>query len=206
MSFDSFIAIDWSGAKRNYRGIAVAECLPGRSAPGLVESPVGGSRWTRTAIADWIIGRLSGSQRLLIGLDFGFGLPYEEDCGYLGGTAPGIENIFQLWAYIEARSSNDPDFGCTSFISDAKHSRLFWSFGRQPADWVERKRETERACKTTDTHPDTLYKLIGSKQVGKASLTGMRVLHHVRSSVGDRVAIWPFEKIRTSAIVEIYPT
>ena len=50
------------------------------------------------------------------------------------------------------------------------------------------------------------HKLLHSKQVGKASITGMRVLHHVRSCKGDCVAIWPFETPRTSVIVEIYPT
>ena len=52
------------------------------------------------------------------------------------------------------------------------------------------KRHTELACAAaTAPHPDTLYKMIGSKQVGKASVTGMCVLHHIRSCMGDRVAI-----------------
>jgi hypothetical protein len=34
----------------------------------------------------------------------------------------------------------------------------------------------------------------------------MRVLNYLRGCKGDRVAIWPFETPRASAIVEIYPT
>ena len=76
-----------------------------------------------------------------------------------------------------------------------------------PSGWVERKRLTEYACAdVTHTHPDTLYKMLHSKQVGKASVTGMRVLRHIRSRNRSRVAIWPFETVRSSAIVEIYPT
>jgi hypothetical protein len=51
-----------------------------------------------------------------------------------------------------------------------------------------------------------LYKLIGSKQVGKASITGMRVLNYLRGDASNNVAIWPFETPKASAIVEIYPT
>jgi len=47
--------------------------------------------------------------------------------------------------------------------------------------------------------------MIGPKQVGKASITGIRVLHHVRSQ-NIRVAVWPFEPVKDSALVEIYPT
>jgi hypothetical protein len=84
---------------------------------------------------------------------------------------------------------------------------LFWSAGPRPEHWIERKRRTEYACvESTRTRPDTLYKLLHSKQVGKASITGIRVLNRIRSRCGDCVAIWPFETARASAIVEIYPT
>jgi len=204
--FDAFIAIDWSGAKGNYTGIAVAMCRPGRAAPRLIH-PAGGSPWKRRAIADWLVRQLSGRERLLIGLDFGFGLPFENDRGYLGGRAPGLRDIFSLWSHLDARSSKDSDFGCTSFINDPEYASLFWKSGRQPKRWVGRKRQTEHACAaSTKTRPDTLYKLLGSKQVGKASITGIRVLHRVRALVGERVSVWPFEPVRTSAFVEIYPT
>jgi hypothetical protein len=198
--FDAFVAIDWSGAKGKYDGIAVARCRRGRSAPELV-----GARWTRTAIAAWLIEQLKGPQRLLIGLDFGFAFPFEDRLGYLGGTAPQIKDAFALWAHIERKSCDDVDFGCSAFTLG--HKSLFWRTGSKPRGWVERKRQAEHVCfERTRTRPDTLFKLIGPKQVGKASMTGMRVLHHVRSSVGRAVSVWPFEQVRSSAMVEIYPT
>jgi hypothetical protein len=203
-SFDAFIAIDWSGANRAYNGIAVAICGTGRTAPEVV--PPSRNRWTRAEIADWLKRRLQDRQRLLIGFDFAFGFPYEA-CGYLGGQADGVDNIFALWELIEAKSNGDSDFGCSQFVANPIYSTLFWTAGPKPKAWVERKRQTEHVCtELTKTRPDTLYKLLHSKQVGKASITGMRVLHHVRSSRGHCVAIWPFEAPRTSAVVEIYPT
>ena len=205
-TFDAFIAMDWSGAMGRYNGIAVAVCETGQSAPRLVE-PRGSRCWTRAAVANWIEDLLDRGGRNLIGLDFAFGFPFERNLGYLGGHAPGVNHIFKLWSLIEAHSCGDPDFGCTQFISRPEYETLFWKSGKRPPSWIERKRRTEHACaENTGTRPDTLYKLLHSKQVGKASITGMRVLHHVRSRKGDRVAIWPFERVHSSAIVEIYPT
>lgn len=204
--FDAFIAIDWSGAAGNYSGIAVAMCRRGSSAPRLVY-PESGKRWTRQSIADWLVEQFRTSQRFLIGFDFGFGLPFESKLGYLGGRAPGLDTVFRLWSHIEEKSCGVDDFGCDRFVADSNYAPLFWTTGPRPQHWAERKRQTEHACAAASrTYPDTLYKMIGSKQVGKASLTGMRVLHHVRSRSVNRVAIWPFEKVRTSAMVEIYPT
>lgn len=204
MQFDAFVAMDWSGAARRYDGIAVAICPEGRAAPELVACR--GRRWTREEVAEWLKNRLADELRLLIGLDFAFGFPYEET-GYLGGHAPGITDIFSLWALIEERSAGDTDFGCTRFIEDPDFADLFWKAGQRPDAWIERKRRAEHACaEVTKTRPDTLYKLLHSKQVGKGSITGMRVLHHLRTCMKSRVSIWPFELPQSSAIVEIYPT
>jgi len=64
--FDTFVAIDWSGARNSYKGIAVAKCSRGRSAPKLVPSKVN-AHWTRTEIADWLCGELNGASRVLVG-------------------------------------------------------------------------------------------------------------------------------------------
>jgi hypothetical protein len=143
----------------------------------------------------------------LVGFDFAFGFPFEPDIGYLGGHAADVEDVFGLWAFIDEKSCGDPDFGCSSFVNDPILAPLFWASGPKPAAWIERKRRTEFACaESTATRPDTLYKLLHSKQVGKASITGMRVLRQIRARVGERVAVWPFEPVLQSAMVEIYPT
>ena len=204
MDFDAFIAIDWSGAAaRGYKGIAVASCPQGSQEPHM-EKP-GGKYWTRQEIAEWLSETLGKGQRLLIGFDFGFGFPFE-DCGYLGGQAPEINDIFALWDLIEARTG-ESDFGCQGFVDNRDFAHLFWKKGPRPETWVDRKRLTEHECgKSTGTWPNSLYKLVHSKQVGKASITGMRALRYLRRCRGEYAAIWPFETPKSSAIVEIFPT
>jgi hypothetical protein len=108
---------------------------------------------------------------------------------------------------IDDSSGGEADFGCSTFTCHPRYSSLFWKAGRLPEGWVEQKRRTELACaETTSTRPETVYKLLGSKQVGKASLTGIRVLNHIRRVRRDRVSFWPFERPKGSTITEIYPT
>jgi len=204
--FDSFVAIDWSGARHPYKGIAVAKCMRGRSAPQLVTPPVN-SHWTRVEAADWLCEELKGRQRLLIGMDFAFGFPFEEKAGYLQGRTRKPKTIFDLWRLIDDASDGETDFGCSAFTSDPRYASLFWKSGQSPEGWIQQKRRTELACATaTSTRPETVYKLIGSKQVGKASITGIRVLQHIRRVRNARVSFWPFERPDKSTITEIYPT
>ena len=161
----------------------------------------------RSDIADWICNQLNARQRVLIGLDFAFGFPFEDGQGYLGGHANGVDSIFELWRLIEESSCRDSDFGCSAFTNDARYRSLFWTSGPLPDTWRPRKRRTEVACaEATQTHPETVYKLLGSKQVGKASITGIRVLHRIRALNKSRVTFWPFENGPGSVMVEIYPT
>ena len=50
--------------------------------------------------------------------------------------------------------------------------------------------------------PSSCFKLIGANQVGKSSLTGMRVL----TRVNDLVPVWPFDPIpgHGALLIEIY--
>jgi hypothetical protein len=205
MDFDSFIAIDWSGAEGRYGGISIARCTPGTAAPVLVAPE--SVRWTRAAAASWLEREIRDGQRLLIGFDFAFGMPFEPGAGYLAGQAAGARDIFALWDLIEAASGGEDDFGCGRVVRDPRFAPLYWSSGTMPAGWVARQRMTEIACATaTRTRPETVFKLIGSKQVGKASLTGIRVLRQLRARSAGKVSIWPFEPAAGSVMVEIYPT
>jgi hypothetical protein len=202
--FDTFIAIDWSGAAKNYDGIAVASCEVGRAAPTLI-FPERSERWSRSRIAEWLCTQIASRRRLLIGLDFAFAFPFGGN-GYLGGEAQQLRSVFDLWTLID-QSSQDSDFGCESFVDDSSYASLFWKSGPRPPHWTESKRRTEHACaELTQTRPETVFKLLGTKQVGKASITGIRVLHHIRAINAGRVSFWPFEKARGCVMVEIYPT
>ncbi|HUC63392.1 MAG TPA: hypothetical protein VMF53_15705 [Alphaproteobacteria bacterium] len=202
--FDAFVAIDWSGAKGpGYKGIAVAMCAPGSAPPYLVRP---GHRWTRTEIAEWLEGKLQGAQRLLVGFDFAFAWPIE------GAGFPGLplaRSAFDLWGAIEDASGDECDFGCQAVVDHKCFAPLFWTDKdrKMPIGWRPGIRQAECACiGETGARPESVFKLIGPKQVGKASLAGMRVLRHLRIGNEDRVSVWPYEPARGSILVEIFPT
>lgn len=65
-------------------------------------------------------------------------------------------------------------------------------------------RECEHGQKAMGLSPTSCFNLVGASQVGKSSLTGMRVLHRLR----NRIPMWPFDPVPPSGpvIVEIYTT
>jgi hypothetical protein len=201
--FDRFIAIDWSGARGVYDGVAVAECQAGVAGPVLLPPP-SGRRWTRTAIADWIVDQAGGADRLLVGIDCAFSLPFVTAAGYLppGGGAR------DLWALVDRVAAGAPDFHGADFARHADYTADFWLRGPRPAGWVEPHREAEMACRRDGLGaPDSPFKQFGPKTVGPGALAGMRVLHHLRSRLDGRLAVWPFEPAGAHPVVmvEIFP-
>ena len=198
--FDGFIAIDWSGATGRYTGVAVAECGPGRSSPRLI-SPDAAGRWTREGVFDWIGARLGGSERLLIGIDCAFSLPWSRASAY------GVDHAPALWRLVDDVCDGAPDHFGGPFASHADYAEQFWSVGKAPTGYEVAHRRTELACREHGLGtPESPYKLIGPKQVGKGALAGMRLLNRLRREHRSRLAVWPFEEADgTSVAVEIYP-
>lgn len=201
--FGRFVAIDWSGARGVYDGVAVAECGAAGGGPFLVPPP-GGRRWTRTDVAGWIAAQAVGGDRLLVGIDCAFSLPFAIAAGYLppGGGAR------DLWALVDAAVAEASDFHGAGFARHADYARDFWLGGPRPAGWVEPHRETEMACRRDGLGvPDSPFKQFGPKTVGPGALAGMRVLHHLRRRLDGRLAVWPFEPVagQPMVMVEIFP-
>lgn len=193
--FDRYVGIDWSGAAQpGYRGVAVAECRPGRGAPRLLR-PAQGGTWTRSAVLDWLLQQPAGD-RLLVGFDFAFALPGD------GRPLPA------LWAEIDARCAGEADLLGRVY---AEQDPRFWRAGPRPAHWNETPRATESACREAGLgSPQTPFQLIGAKQVGKGALAGMRLLHRLREQAGERYAVWPVDVAgpgddARSICTEIYP-
>jgi len=203
VTFDAFVGIDWSGAAGNYRGVAVAMCGPGGSAPRLVPPPDGSRHWRRAAVRDWLLDR-SREARLLAGIDCAFSLPFDRAAGYFthDATAP------DLWALVDRVCAVEADLLGAAFVTAPEYGSGFWRAGpRDPAD-VLPQRATERACRTDGLGtPESPYKLIGAKQVGKGALAGMRLLHALTTQAGERIAVWPFQPADDgrTVLVEIYP-
>lgn len=197
--FERFCAIDWSGAKgRRHKGIAIAICAAGNSAPKLVRP---GHVWSRTEVLDWLV-TMAARAPTLFGFDFSFAPPIAERGEYLPGE-PGVPaNARDFWAYVDAKT-DDEDLGAASFLEQV-HRRHFY-FGAADgtkADFVRFRQCDARLNAQGGRKTASAYDAIGAAQVAKASFSGMRLLH----ALNGRVPVWPMDPLpeRGSAVVEIY--
>ncbi|MBA4046942.1 MAG: hypothetical protein C0476_00200 [Sphingomonas sp.] len=201
--FAHFVAIDWSGAVGSFqRGIAVAICHAGRTAPWLIAPP--GRYWSRINVLTWLTSALPADT--LIGFDLGPALPFTDQDAYFPGWNKSPANARALWALVENICADEPHLGATRFVDHPTASAHFRRHGgRTGAAFGTgrgRLRVTELAQQVQGLRPYSNFNLVGAAQVGKSSLTGMRLLHQL----GERLPVWPFDPVGASgsAIVEIY--
>ncbi|MBA3878159.1 MAG: hypothetical protein C0500_00375 [Sphingobium sp.] len=201
--FGHFVAIDWSGAVGpTQRGIAVAICATGAAAPELVPPP--GRHWSRLAVLDWLTTALPDDA--LVGFDLGPALPFVDVGAYFPGWEASPADARSLWALVERLCADDPHLAASSFVDHADAAPHFRRHGgREGAAFGGgrgRLRVTELAQQRQGLNPYSNFNLVGAAQVGKSSLTGMRLLHRL----GDRLPVWPFDPFPASGsvVVEIY--
>lgn len=198
--FSRFACIDWSGAAGPFqRGIAVAVCEAGRSST-LVEPE--GRHWSREDVLNWI----ERQDDILIGIDFSASFPFVDAGAFFPGWAKSPPDARSLWAMVERMTAAEPHLGASTVVDDGELARHFRRHGGRTGDLfgtgIGRLRVTERAAQAVGLAPSSSFNLVGAAQVGKASLTGMRLLHRL---VG-RVPVWPFDPMPATGplIVEIY--
>jgi hypothetical protein len=204
LRFSTFVAIDWSGAAgERHKGIAVALAHAGDAAPALV---CPGHRWSRGEVAQWLLHELP--QDSLVGLDLGISLPFADFGAYFPGWDASPADARSLWALVEQIAANDPHLAVSSFVDHdnaAQHFRR--QGGREGALFGGgrgRFRLTERTQEAMGCRPYSNFNLVGAAQVGKSSLSGMRMLHRV----GTRLPVWPIDPLppQGSVVTEIYTT
>lgn len=203
MRFTDFVAIDWSGqAVARPKGIAVAHAHVGDAAPELVHADRG---WSRDDILQWLLGIADAGTAVLIGLDLSMAFPFIDAGAYFPGWADSPADAHALWALVDRLATNDPDLSAGSIVAHPELRRHF----RQRFDCGDlfpagrgRLRVTEHGQQQIGLSPYSCFNLVGASQVGKSSVTGMRVLHRL----GGRIPIWPFDPIPTHGpvLVEIY--
>ncbi len=199
-AFARFACIDWSGAAGIVQpGIAVAVCER-EGPPVLVEAP--GRHWSRECVLRW----LQHQDDMLIGIDFSASFPFADAGSFFPGWSESPPNARTLWALVDRLAAAEPCLGAASFVDDAELARHFRRPGGRTGDrfgtGLGRMRVTERAAQAAGLAPSSSFNLVGAAQVGKASLTGMRLLHRL----AGRVPVWPFDPVRARGplIVEIY--
>jgi hypothetical protein len=202
LSFTDFIAIDWSGqAVERPRGLAVARARTGTAAPELVDR-----NWSRQDILDYLGDLASAGTRALIGLDLGPALPFVDRDAYFPDWAASPGEARALWALVDRLCADDPHLGVSAFVDHPEASRHFRRHGGRKGDRFGegggRLRVTEVAQRGQGLTPYSNLNLVGAAQVGKSSLSGMRVLHRLQG----RIPVWPFDPLPANGpvLVEIY--
>jgi hypothetical protein len=185
--FTRFVGIDWSGAKgARHPSIQIAVCDAGDAPPVLVVPATG--VWSRSAALDWL-GGLTGD--VLVGMDAGFGF---------AAVPPFGQPARELWAEVEAVCAGEVDLGAHGFIAHRRES--FWLGAADgPRAMRAHLRVTEQVYRQSGLGvPTSNFVLLGASQVGKATLTAMRLLHQLRWPV------WPFDPLPAAGpvILEIY--
>lgn len=207
--FSHFLAIDWSGAAgERHKGIALAVADAEGGPPVLVEPARRG--WSREEVLALL---LDLPRDTLAGLDLGMALPFA-DCGaYFPGLADSPSDARALWALVDEVCVGDPHLGAGSFVDDPRFAPYFRRHGGREgalfrcdsaAHGRGRFRVTEHAQTAMGCKATSNFNLVGAAQVGKASLTGMRVLRRLEG----KVPVWPYDPLPKSGsvIVEIYTT
>ncbi|UVO52604.1 hypothetical protein [Sphingomonas sp. SUN039] len=202
--FAHFAAVDWSGAVGpRQSGIAVAICGAGSGAPVLVRP---GHVWSRQDVLDWLLNELPADT--LVGLDLSTSFAFA-DCGaFFPSWADSPADARALWALVEDICADDPHLAASSFVDHPEASRHFRRHGNRTGDRFGigrgRLRVTEQGQREQGLSPYSNFNLVGAAQVGKSSLTGMRMLHRL----DGYLPLWPVDPRPESGpvVVEIYTT
>lgn len=207
--FHHFAGIDWSGAAgERHQGIAVALCTGNSAAPQLVRP---GHRWSRPEVLHWLVHDLPPDT--LVGMDLGQSLPFA-DCGaFFPGWPDSPADARTLWALVDHICQDEPHLAVSSFVDHPDAALHFRRHGGREGSAFGlpgirggsgRLRVTEHAQALLGCRPTSNFNLVGAAQVGKSSLSGMRLLHRL----ARRLPVWPIDPLPAggSVITEIYTT
>ncbi|MBB4858233.1 hypothetical protein HNO88_001552 [Novosphingobium chloroacetimidivorans] len=211
--FSHFLAIDWSGAAgERQAGIALSLCTAAGDAPRLL-TPRDHRHWSRAAVVEYLCDDLPPDT--LVGMDLGISLPFADADAFFPGWPASPLDAHALWRLVDETCADDPHLAANSFVDHPQLSPYFRRHGGREgaafhlAEAAHRRgrfRVTEAAQERSGCKPYSNFNLVGAAQVGKSSLTGMRVLHRL----AGRVFVWPVDgrdlPPNGSVIVEIYTT
>lgn len=206
--FSQFLAIDWSGARgERHKGIALSLADADGGPPVLISPPLRG--WARADVLALLRDVIAPDT--LVGMDLGIALPFADVGAFFPGWDESPADARALWALIDQVCADDPHLECGSFVAHAQAARYF----RHAKDLVGdrfhlpeaptregRFRVAEHAQRQQGVRPVSNFNLVGAAQVGKSSLTGMRLLHQLRGAV----SVWPVDPLPASGpvLVELY--
>lgn len=176
-------------------------CGIGTEPPSLVRP---GHIWSRADVLDWLRNEMPADT--LVGLDLGPSLPFVDQGAFFPDWGQSPSDARSLWELVDRLCAEDPHLAANSFVDHPEACRYFRRHGGRKGDRFGegrgRLRATELAQREQGLSPYSNLNLVGAAQVGKSSLTGMRVLHRIQ----NMLPIWPFDPRPDSGslVVEIY--
>lgn len=206
--FAQFLAVDWSGAKGpRQKGIAVALAHAAGAPPALLPPP-DPRGWARSEVLALLAGLKVPT---LVGLDLGISLPHADAGAFFPGWDASPPDARGLWALIDALCASDPHLEAGGFLAHPEAARYFRHGAGATGDRFllpgaatreGRFRIAEHAQRGQGVRPVSNFNLVGAAQVGKSSLTGMRMLHRLQG----RLPVWPIDPLPAegSVVTEIY--
>ncbi len=202
--FARFACFDWSGAAVAHPpGIALA--VAEADGPPRLVPPPAGRFWSRAAALDWLADSAARGEDMLIGMDLSPALPFHDAGAYFPGWAPSPCDAHALWALVEQLCADDPHLSAASILTHGdirRHFRQHRDQGDLYPAGAGRMRLCELGQRAMGLSPYSCLNLVGAAQVGKSSLTAMRLFHRLAGVI----PIWPFDPVpaRGPLIVEIY--
>jgi hypothetical protein len=191
-AFREWIGVDYSGAgapDAGCAGLRVYRAVEGREAEE-VAAP-GGSRrrrWSRRALAEWLLARLAAPGPAVVGIDHCFSFP---------------------GAWLERRGLATWD----AFLDDFAAA---WATDRaavarcRPARAYAGERERFRLCERWTSSAKSVFQFGMSGQVATSTHAGLPWLRWMRARLGPAVHFWPFDGWRprpgVHVIAEVYPS
>jgi hypothetical protein len=196
--FDRYISIDYSCAKTptsSLKGLRVyltdRATLPVEVPP----PPSPHKYWTRRGVGEWLVERLTESERTLVGIDHGFSFPmqYFERYGLPLDWQTFLDDFHRHWP-------TDEDHMYVDFVREGDRGQGAARSGNPR--WM---RLTERRARTAKS----VFRFDVQGSVAKSTHSGLPWLLFIQRSAGERVHFWPFDGWEVpdgySAVAEIYP-
>ena len=204
-TFGEFAVFDWSGQNvERPKGIALASCRSG-DAPQLHPSTT--NHWSRLEVLHWLMKAADSQANMLIGFDLSMGFPFADTGAFFPDWQHSPQSATDLWQLVDELCADDAHLAANSFVAHPELSRYFRHQGQLGDRYGEEKsgrlRIVEVESRTQiSARPYSCLNLVGAAQVGKSSLTGMRLLNRLRGII----PVWPFDPMPESGpvITEIY--
>jgi hypothetical protein len=157
-------------------------------------------------VLDWVLSSKDEAPTLY-GFDLSASLAFADRNAFFPGWAESPADVRQLWRLVERHCADEPDLAASNFVDHPQASRHFRRHGGRCGDLFQpgagRMRVVEiESRKQNLCNPVSNFNLVGAAQVGKSSLTGMRLFLRL----APHLPIWPFDPIPAggSVVVEIY--